>query len=310
MKLKALSHYAGDIDTRFGDCILLYDATTLIVYDCGNERHAEEVEKFLKNNSLISEVHVVISHNDEDHTKGVITLFDRLYDEGYDVTVYSSLYLKSAKKVLDILDDDRRTLKGTKERILKTFDHIKEIVEKAQEYNFTVKDAAVNTKVASGSIVGPTEDEFVNVVAQAVEDDKVTKYEGETVMNAASVQLKCKVDDGKSVLLCGDATPAFLHNLNVYGVIQLPHHGKLDNAQEIFDKLTDSYSKIYLISDNTGSGPTSGGSDKLVEYMKDELYDPALNTKNGVVNYPKNGGINVSVKKTQGVKLGGVDTWF
>ena len=48
----------------------------------------------------------------------------------------------------------------------------------------------------------------------------------------------------------------------------------------------------------------------MVEYMKDELYDPALNTKNGVVNYPKNGGINVSVKKTQGVKLGGVDTWF
>ena len=191
MKLKALSHYDGDTDTRFGDCILLYDATTLIVYDCGNERHAEEVENFLKNNSLISEVHVVISHNDEDHTKGVTTLFDRLYDEGYDVSVYSSLYLKSAKEVLDILDDDRRTLKGTKDRILKTFDHIKEIVEKAQEYNFTVKDATVNTKVASGSIVGPTEDEFVNVVAQAVEDDKVTKYEGETVMNAASVQLKC-----------------------------------------------------------------------------------------------------------------------
>ncbi|MGM9926728.1 MAG: hypothetical protein ACI35P_02145 [Bacillus sp. (in: firmicutes)] len=87
--------------------------------------------------------------------------------------------------------------------------------------------------------------------------------------------MKCKVDDGKSVLLCGDATPAFLHNLNVYGVIQLSHHGKLDNAQEIFEKLTDSYSKTYLISDNTGSGPTSGGSDKLVEYMKDELYDPA-----------------------------------
>ena len=168
MKLKALSHYAGDTDTRFGDCILLYDATTLIVYDCGNERHAEEVEKFLKNNSLISEVHVVISHNDEDHTKGVITLFDRLYDEGYDVTVYSSLYLKSAKKVLDILDDDRRTLKGTKERILKTFDHIKEIVEKAQEYNFTVKDAAVNTKVASGSIVGPTEDEFVSNTSMVI----------------------------------------------------------------------------------------------------------------------------------------------
>ena len=48
----------------------------------------------------------------------------------------------------------------------------------------------------------------------------------------------------------------------------------------------------------------------MVEYMKDELYDPALNTKNGVVIYPKNGGIKHSVKKTQALKLGGVDTWF
>lgn len=34
MKLKALSHYDEDTDTRFGDCILLYDSSTLIVYDC------------------------------------------------------------------------------------------------------------------------------------------------------------------------------------------------------------------------------------------------------------------------------------
>ena len=310
MKLKALSHYDGDTDTRFGDCILLYDATTLIVYDCGHERHAEEVAEFLKNNKSISEVHIVISHNDEDHTKGVITLFDSLYDEELDVTVYSSLYLKSAKKVLEILDDDRRTLKGTKEHILETFDHIKEIIEKAQEYNFTIKDAAADMKVATGSIVGPKENEFVDVVAQAVKDDKITKYEGETVMNAASVQLKCKLDDGQSVLLCGDATPAFLHSLDGYGIIQLPHHGKLDNAKQIFEKLKDSCSKIYLISDNTGSGATSGGSDELVEYMKDENYDPALNTKDDVVNYPENGGIDLSVKKSQGVKLGGMDTWL
>ena len=32
MKLKALSHYDEDTDTRFGDCILLYNSSTLIVY--------------------------------------------------------------------------------------------------------------------------------------------------------------------------------------------------------------------------------------------------------------------------------------
>lgn len=43
MKLKALSKYDGDVDTRYGDCIMLYDDTSLIVYDCGHSRRTEEV---------------------------------------------------------------------------------------------------------------------------------------------------------------------------------------------------------------------------------------------------------------------------
>ncbi|MBQ3513633.1 MAG: MBL fold metallo-hydrolase [Lachnospiraceae bacterium] len=307
MKLKALSHYDNDKDTRYGDCILLYDDTSLIVYDCGHSRHAQEVEKFLEGNSLISQVHIVVSHNDSDHTNGVIELLEYLYNEQYMVTVYSSLYLKSARKVLDVLDDERRTLPATKKHILEKFDNIKGIVEKAQEYGFTVKDSAVNTKVVTGTIAGPTEDEFVEVVAQAIEDDSVTKIEGETVMNAASVQLKCELDGAQTILLCGDASPSYLHNLDNYEIIQLPHHGKLDDAQRIFEELKDSYSKTYLVSDNTGSGATSGGSDKLVEYMQEEYYTPALNTRNGVVDIPKKGFANISVSKPQGVKLGEMD---
>lgn len=98
---------------------------------------------------------------------------------------------------------------------------------------------------------------------------------------------------------------AYLHNINSYDLIQLPHHGKLDSAIVIFDKLTDSYSKDYLVSDNTGSGATSGGSDNLVEYMKTEHYSPALNTKNGVVYLPKSK--NNLNNRTQGVKLGAMD---
>lgn len=44
MKLKALSQYDGDKDTRFGDCILIYNNSSLIVYDCGHIKHAEYVE--------------------------------------------------------------------------------------------------------------------------------------------------------------------------------------------------------------------------------------------------------------------------
>ncbi len=310
MKLKALSHYNEDLDTRFGDCILLYDSTSLVIYDCGHIQHAGEVEKFLRKNALISQVYIVISHNDSDHTDGVDSLMEYLHNNGYDVTVYSSLYLKSARKVLELLDDGRRTLPATKKHILETFDNIKDIVEKAQEYGFSIKNATVGTKVLSGSIVGPTEDEFAAVVAQAIEDNNVTKIDGETVMNAASVQLKYKLDNAETVLLCGDASPVYLHYLDNYDLIQLPHHGKLDNAIEIFDTLKDSYSKNYLVSDNTGSGATSGGSDKLVKYMKDEQYSPAFNTKNGVVYIPQNVyGCN-SNNRTQGVKLGEMDCKF
>lgn len=307
MKLKALSHYNGDMDTRFGDCILLYDSTSLIIYDCGHVQHAEEVEKFLKKNTLISQIHIVVSHNDSDHTNGIESLLEYLYSKEYEVTVYTSLYLKSAKKVLELLDDERRTLPATKQHILETFDKIKDIVEKAQEYGFSIKNASAGTEVLSGSIVGPKEDEFAEVVAQAIKADTGSKIDGETVMNAASVQLKCKLDNAQTVLLCGDASPAYLHNIDSYDLIQLPHHGKLDSAIVIFDTLTDPYNKDYLVSDNTGSGATSGGSDNLVEYMKTERYSPALNTKNGVVSVPKSADKNNSNNRTKGVKLGAMD---
>lgn len=307
MKLKALSHYDGDMDTRFGDCLLLYDSTSLVVYDCGHAKHAEEVKAFLQSNPSITQIHIVVSHNDSDHTDGVIDLLDYLYSKKYVTTVYSSLYLKSAQKVLKQLDDKRRKLPTTKQHILETFDNIKAIVEKAQGYQFAVENATINTAVSSCSIVGPTEDEFVEVVAKAIEDDAVTQIEGETVMNAASVQLKCKLDDAQTILLCGDASPSYLHGLDSYDVIQLPHHGQLDDAQEIFKKLKDPYSKACLISDNTGSGVTSGGSDKLVQYMKEECYDPALNTKDGAIHIPQIGCSRISVNKPQGVKLGEMD---
>lgn len=210
--------------------------------------------------------------------------------------------------IYDVLDDGRRTLPATKQHILETFDNIKDIVEKAQEYGFSIENATIGKKVLSGSIVGPTEDEFALVVAQAIEDNKI--IDGETVMNAASVQLKYKLDNAEAVLLCGDASPEYLHHLDGYDLIQLPHHGKLDNAIKIFEALRDSYSKAYLISDNTGSGITSGGSDKLVEYMKNEHYSPALNTKHGVISIPKNSYGSNCNSRIRGVKLGEMDCKF
>ena len=95
MKLKALSNYDGDKSTRFGDCILIYDLTSMIVYDCGHGKHAEYVESFLQKNATITSVSIVVSHNDSDHTNGVCSLLEWLSDQGkYKVTVYTHQYLE------------------------------------------------------------------------------------------------------------------------------------------------------------------------------------------------------------------------
>ena len=126
-------------------------------------------------------------------------------------------------------------------------------------------------------------------------------------LNAASVQLKCPLDDGQDVLLCGDASPDYLKNLDSYDVIQLPHHGQLDDAKAIFNALRDPDSKTFLISDNTGSGKTSGGSVKLKEFMANERYKAALNTQSGVISLPKTRTSVGYPGKSQGVKLGEMD---
>lgn len=312
MKLKALSHYHGDLNTRFGDCILVYDSHSLIVYDCGHEDHAEEVKTFLQSHPLIYQVHIVVSHNDSDHTDGVCKLLKWLPRMRYSVNVYSHQYLKYVDIILDKIDDGRRNRESLKKALLAEFDNIKTIIETAQDCGFTANEALRGTSVGTCTIVGPTVDEFTDVAAKAIdsrENDKIGEgHAEETVMNAASVQLSCKLDNAAVILLCGDASPDYLRNLNSYGIIQLPHHGQLDDAKAIFEKLGgNSFVKEYLISDNTGSGETTGGSDKLVQYMKDENYSPAMNTKKKPVSIPSEGGNIISAPKPQGVRLGEMD---
>lgn len=314
MKLKALSHYNDDTDTRFGDCILLYEATTLIIYDCGHTLHSETVQSFLLGKPLITQVYIVVSHNDSDHTNGVVGLLEWLSTHSkYTVKVYTHKYLKHVDTILDKIDDGRRSRERLKEALLAEFNNIKTIIETAQKCGFSTIEALSGTDVGECTIVGPTVDEFTDVAAQAIDsrvDNNIGEgYAEETVMNAASVQLKCKLDNAATVLLCGDASPDYLHNINSYDIIQLPHHGQLEDAIAIFQKLKDAYIKDYLVSDNTGSGTTSGGSDDLIKYMKDECYSPAKNTKNGTIDMPEVGlsGVMFTTIKREGVKLGELD---
>ncbi|WP_195984224.1 hypothetical protein [Clostridium sp. D33t1_170424_F3] len=311
MQLKALSYYDGDKDTRYGDCILLYDTTSLVVYDCGHIRHAEATEALLLENPSIKQIHIVVSHNDSDHTNGACDLLSWLDSKAkYAVSVYTHQYLKHVDTILDKVNDKRRTRESLKIALLEEFDNIKEIIESAEGYGFSAVEALKGTIVGNCTIVGPTEDEFTDVAAKAV-DNRTNDVIGEghaeeTVMNAASVQLTCKLKNFETILLCGDASPSYLHSIDNYDIIQLPHHGQLEDAQAIFETLRDPYAKKYFISDNTGSGATSGGSEKVTKYMNDERLSSAMNTKTGVVNYPKAGSTNMP-NKLQGVTLGEMD---
>ena len=286
MKLLALSHYDNDTDTRFGDCILVFDTFDLIVYDCGHIKHSEYVMSFLKEHREISNVHIVVSHNDSDHTAGICDLLNRLHDQKcYTVQIYAHLYDRHVGAILSAIDDGRRSRESLKDCLLEEFNHIREIKETAEKNHYRVVEALSGTAVANARIAGPTQEEFIRVAAQAVDKRASNTVEEETVMNAASVQLKCSIDNNRTILLCGDAAPSFIRNLNDYELIQLPHHGQLADAQDIFFKLGgDAYKKTFLISDNTGTGKTSGGSDALVEHMQKERFTPAKNTRYGIVD--------------------------
>lgn len=313
MKLKALSNYDGDKSTRFGDCILIYDLTSMIVYDCGHGKHAEYVESFLQKNVTITSVSIVVSHNDSDHTNGVCSLLEWLSDQGkYNVTVYTHQYLKHSSTILKKVDDGRRNKDSISQAILIEFDNIKKIIEKAQELNISAQEALDGVCISTCTIVGPTADEFTDVATKAIDnrvDNKIGEGDAaETVMNAASVQLKCTLDDGKTLLLCGDASPDYLKNLMTYDIIQLPHHGQGDDAKAIFGVLGGhAYSKDYLISDNTGSAPNSGGSEDIVKYMKDERYRQAYNTKDKIIDLPIDRSSAHSISKRR-TSLGDLDS--
>lgn len=314
MKLQMQSHYDSDLNTRFGDCSTLWDGNSLTVFDCGHRRHAEEVERMLKNKPSVTVIRVVVSHNDSDHTAGVCHLLDWLKEQDrYTVTVYTHQYLRHVEEILDKVDDGRRNRESMKKALLDAFDNIRTIIETAQSYGFATKEALKDTVVGNCTIVGPTTEEFIKVAAQAVDSrtsDNVTEeHTAETVMNAASIQLSGKLDDGQRFLLCGDAHPEYLKNLDSYDIIQFPHHGQLDDAQVILlELLSDPYSKTFLISDNTGTGEKSGGSDELVEWMSKNKYDPAKNTRDGLVRLPDRFTTSVATnRRLQGVRLGGLD---
>lgn len=251
MKVKFLSaKYYSDPSKNNGDCILIDTGSELVVYDCGCEEHAQRVLNYMRQRGY-QQVKVVLSHNDADHFDGIPYLIER----GAVSAVYTLLLLKYKDELLNRIGDGRLTRDSIARRIEEIYANIYSL-----SGSVTLKDMFEDTYVASGvTIFGPDKDYALDAVAKRIDGRDSDNIDKETIVNAVSTQLSVAYG-GNKLLLTGDSSfPAVENAVRTHNAIQLPHHGKLDQAEEIFDAKNNS--TIYYVSDNTGD--SNGGSDDL-----------------------------------------------
>ena len=255
-----------DPDANNGDCILVDTGKELVIYDCGCEEHAKRAIDYMKQHGY-TKAKLVLSHNDDDHFMGI----DYLIDQGALSEVYTLLLFKYAEDLYAIIGDGRRSQDSIINRIKELYNNIYSLRGKV-----TLKDIFRDTAVAQNiTISGPTKEYSLNAVAEAIKKDTSSQIDKETIVNAVSTQLSVNFSLGRKLLLTGDSSFAAIEDaVKSHNAIQLPHHGKLEQAESIFD-VKDNRT-IYYVSDNTGS--SNGGSDDLMKtYFPGHVIHNTLN---------------------------------
>lgn len=260
-------NYPNSDIINYGDCILIDTGTDFIIYDCGSEKHAEEALDFM-NKHGISSAKVILSHNDSDHFDGI----PRLLASGKVSVIKTTLLLKYKDEILDRIDDGRKTRESVSKQILELYSNIATLsgapIEDIYEHP---EDLCPGV-----SIVGPDFDYMLNTVAKRLDGREGDTMDGETAVNATSIQVSVKFENNK-VLLCGDCSFSSIEDkVREYDCIQLPHHGKPKQAESIWNEKWNQTTNFYIVSDNTGS--SNGGSDKL-----DTTGHRVFNTKDGEI---------------------------
>lgn len=248
----------------FGDCFICDNGNDVVVFDCGSEEHANKVIEYLeKNYGIYKKAIVVLSHNDSDHFNGIL----KLINENKVESVYTILLLKYYYKLLEKIDDDRKTKDSIKRQILERYSNITELENKGILKNIYTPNKTL-VKICDGiEVVGPSEEYALEVACQALDSRHGDTIDNETVINAASVQLSVDFSSCK-MLLVGDASQkAIEENVIKHQIIQIPHHGRLDHAEELFEMKKADRDTVYLISDNKGNNVT-GGSEELIKSGK------------------------------------------
>lgn len=253
MKVKFLSakNYS-DPSKNNGDCILVDNSSELVVYDCGCEEHAQRVLDYMRQHGY-RQAKVVLSHNDSDHFDGI----PYLIEHGAVSAVYTLLLLKYKKELLNKISDGRMTKDSIARRIAEIYDNIYSLGGRVD-----LRDALTDTDVAAGiTIPGPDREYALDAVAKRIDNRESDDIDKETIVNAVSIQLSV-VYGVKTLLLTGDSSfTAIEDTVKTHNAIQLPHHGKLSQAEDIFAAKGKDNAVIYYVSDNTGD--SNGGSDDL-----------------------------------------------
>ena len=253
MKVKFLSakNYS-DPSKNNGDCILVDNSSELVVYDCGCEEHAQRVLDYMRQHGY-RQAKVVLSHNDSDHFDGI----PYLIEHGAVSAVYTLLLLKYKKELLNKISDGRMTKDSIARRIAEIYDNIYSLGGRVD-----LRDALTDTDVAAGiTIPGPDREYALDAVAKRIDNRESDDIDKETIVNAVSIQLSV-VYGVKTLLLTGDSSfTAIEDTVKTHNAIQLPHHGKLRQAEDIFAAKGKDNAVIYYVSDNTGD--SNGGSDDL-----------------------------------------------
>lgn len=234
-----------------GDCFLVDTGSELVIYDCGCVEHAERVIDYMDTHGY-STAKLVLSHNDADHFNGI----PYLIEQGVLDDVYTLLLLKYKDELLERINDKRRNRDSIGDRIAEIYDNIYTLSGKV-----ALKDIFTDTIVATGiTIPGPGKEYALDAVAKRIDSRESDDIDKETIVNAVSTQLSVDFGSKKRLLLTGDSNfSAIEDNVKTHSAIQLPHHGKLAQAEEIF--AVKGNDTIYYVSDNTGD--TNGGSNKL-----------------------------------------------
>ena len=253
MKIYVLSSQECEDESKNnGDCFVIDNNKELVIYDCGCEDYANWVISYMKEHNY-SKVKVVLSHNDDDHFKGIPILVEK--DKTSEITTV--LLLKYVDKLLDIIDDGRKNRESLKRQILDTYDNI------AQLSGNNLKDAFEHIEISDGiKISGPGKAYILDAAAKGLDSTEGDTIDRSTITNATSIHLEITLDN-KKILLTGDSSfeSVMTENLEDFKVIQLPHHGNADIGERIFNETKKDLDKQYIISDNTGN--SNGGSDKL-----------------------------------------------